>query len=143
MQKIKELFQQFIGFGLIGGINTVLAYLIYFICVKVLGWYPVAGNTIGWVITVFISYLLNSRFVFKGVEHETIKDKFRSLLKVYMSYAFSGLILNNVLLLIEINILGVPELLAPIINLVVTIPINFILNKFWAYGKKKETKKDD
>ncbi|MEG2931919.1 MAG: GtrA family protein [Ruthenibacterium sp.] len=28
---------------------------------------------------------------------------------------------------------GVSEWIAPVINLVITIPLNFILNKFWTF----------
>ena len=65
----------------------------------------------------------------------------RSLVKTYMSYAFSGLILTNILLFLWNNILSLPEFVGPILNLIITTPINFLLNKLWAFkanGKEKE-----
>ena len=40
--------------------------------------------------------------------------------------------------------MGIPELLGPIINLVITTPINFVINKLWAFKtKKNETTETD
>ena len=35
-----------------------------------------------------------------------------------------------------VEIFGIPEVIAPIINLIVTVPINFLTNKYWAYKSK-------
>ena len=35
-----------------------------------------------------------------------------------------------------IDACGVSEYVAPIINLLVTVPLNFLLNKFWAFKAK-------
>ncbi|MDY4170537.1 MAG: GtrA family protein [[Ruminococcus] gnavus] len=43
------------------------------------------------------------------------------------------MLLNNVLSTFWIYTLGMSKYLAPLINLVISVPINFLLNKFWAY----------
>jgi putative flippase GtrA len=32
-----------------------------------------------------------------------------------------------------VNYLNISEFIAPILNLIITIPLNFLLNKFWAF----------
>ena len=59
-----------------------------------------------------------------------------ALFKTYVSYGFTGLILNNILLVLWISVLHMNKMIAPIINLIINIPINFFLNKIWAFGKK-------
>ena len=54
-----------------------------------------------------------------------------------LSYAGTGLVLNNILLVIWIEGLKMHEMLGPIINLFITIPLNFLLNKFWAFRGKQ------
>lgn len=79
--------------------------------------------------------MLNGRFVFKdGNEKQPF---FKGLVKVYISYSVTGLFLMAILLYIEEDIFGVPHYIATLMNMVVTVPINFILNKFWAYKDKK------
>ncbi len=128
-----EYIKQFISFGLIGGLNTFLSLGIYWLVIYLGGHYLV-GSVLGFVITVAISYVLNNIFTFKGDEKPIWSLK--NLVKVYVSYALTGLILNNILLWLWIDVLGINQNLAPVINLFFTIPLNFLLNKFWAYKKK-------
>ena len=60
----------------------------------------------------------------------------KALLKTYVSYGFTGIILNNILLVLWVRVIGINKMLAPIINLIINIPINFFMNKLWAFGKK-------
>jgi putative flippase GtrA len=84
------------------------------------------------VVTVFISYLLNSRFVFSQAGKE--KPNFwKSLFKVYLSYIVTGLIIIPLLTFLQEDVLGFPHYLATIINIPISVPINFLLNKYFAY----------
>ena len=64
------------------------------------------------------------------------KEIWAALFKTYVSYGFTGLILNNILSVLWVSVLHISKMLAPIINLVISIPINFFMNKLWAFGKK-------
>lgn len=144
---MKQSLVQFIKFGIVGGINTVLSYEIYFLVIKLGGHYAVA-NFVAFVITVFISYILNGNFVFDyenkdKSDKRKIKIDLKSLVKVYASYSITSLFLATLLLWIEVDIIGLPEEIGPIINLFITVPVNFILNKFWAYRKKDEIKTNE
>lgn len=52
----------------------------------------------------------------------------KTFLKTYISYAGTGIVLSNILLAIWIEVFGIPKVIAPLINLMVTIPINFLIN---------------
>ena len=45
-------------------------------------------------------------------------------------------ILSNVLLWIEVTFFSVSKTIAPIVNLLVTIPLNFIINKLWTFKER-------
>lgn len=130
-QKVKDLIIQFIKFGLVGGINTVLSYVITNVGYYILSFHEQICNIIAFMITVFISFVLNRKYVFKKDEEK--EGFFKSLFKVYVSYSITGLFLTAVLLFIEEQLLGIPHYIATFINLIFTIPINFLLNKFWAF----------
>lgn len=132
---------QFIKFGIVGGINTVLTYMITNGCYygfRYFYGFPIHEqicNLISFVITVLISYLLNRRFVF----HEKDEEKqpwYKALAKVYASYALTELLIMGILIDIQVERLGIPLYIATVINLCVTVPLNFILNKFWAYRNR-------
>ena len=84
--------------------------------------------------------MLNGKFVFK--ENKEERKFWKALLKVYASYSITGLFLTAILLYVEEQIFGIPHYIATLMNLVVTIPINFILNKFWAYNDKSKNRKE-
>lgn len=134
--KLKETITQFIKFGIVGAINTVLSYIITNLGFYMLKLHAQVANLVAFIITVFISFILNGKFVFnEGKEKQII---WKSLPKVYASYSVTGLFLIGLLLHIEEQMLGIPHYIATLINLLFTIPINFILNKFWAFREKKE-----
>ena len=129
---------QFVGFGLIGLLNTVLSYGITNVCYYAFGLHEQISNLFAFLITVLISYLLNSRFVFRQQE-EGRPPWYKALAKVYASYALTELVLMGILLFIQERIMGFPHYIATFVNLCVTVPLNFVLNKFWAYRKQDET----
>ena len=62
----------------------------------------------------------------------------KALLKTYMAYGFTGIILNNILSFIWIDKVGISKFIAPLINLIVSVPLNFIINKLWAFKSEDE-----
>ena len=133
-ENLKKALIQFIKFGTVGAINTVLSYAITNGAYYLLHLHEQISNIIAFVITVFISFMLNGRFVF--TENKEERNFWKSLLKVYASYSITGVFLTAILLYIEEELIGIPHYIATLMNLVVTIPLNFILNKFWAYKEK-------
>lgn len=141
-----EGIEQFIKFGIVGLSNTILSYVIY--VTALLGFQKMVlfpkvdyliAQLIGFVLSVLWSFYWNNRIVFVKSE-DTERNLFTALLKTYVSYAFTGLFLNSILSVLWVEIFHLSKLLAPIINLLVSVPINFLLNKFWAFrGKKKES----
>lgn len=52
-----------------------------------------------------------------------------TLVKTYLSYGFIGIILNNILPWLWIGVFGISKYVAPLINLIISVPLNFIINK--------------
>ncbi len=128
---------QFIKFGLVGITNTLISYGINVLVLKILqpynlSWDYVAGNVIAFILSVLWSFYWNNKYVFTQKEGQK-RNKWATLLKTYLSYGFTGIVLVNILSYLWIDILGISKYVAPIINLVISIPINFVINKLWAY----------
>lgn len=126
-----ESFMQFFKFGLVGLSNTLISYLLYIISIF-LGATPLQANFIGFTISVLNSFYWNNKFVFKKEKGQQ-RSLLKSLIKTYMSYAITGIFLNSILLLILVNYFNISKYFAPLIILIITIPINYILNKIWAF----------
>lgn len=127
---------QFVKFGIVGVSNTLISYVVYTVFV-VAGAEYLIGNVFGFIISVLNSFYWNNKYVFKTEDGEN-RTWIYALLKTFIAYAGTGLVLSSVLLVLWIDILHIHKLIAPIINLCVTIPLNFIINKFWAFKTRKD-----
>ena len=149
---------QFVRFGLVGASSTVIQYgtemLCYYVLLKnvefpfltaLLGRLGVTASGeqirvvvstgIAFVCSVTNSYYWNNRFVF-GTGKKTVRQHVGTFFRSVSVYAVTGLIIAPGLKLVLGNA-GWPFWLASLSTLVVTIPLNFLLNKFWAFGQKK------
>ena len=136
LEKLPPPLIQFLKFGMVGAVNTILSYLITNTCYYALHLHEQISNFVSFLITVLGSFLLNSRFVFR--QEESRQPWYQALAKVYASYALTELVLMGLLLFIQERLLGIPHFIATFLNLCVTVPLNFLLNKFWAYRKHRD-----
>ncbi len=132
---------QFIKFGIVGVSNTMISYLIYvaviFLCEAFDIWQKadyILATAISFALSVLWAFYWNKRFVFEL--DGTKKNILLALLKTYISYSFSGLFLKSLLSVFWVEIMNVSKFLVPFLCLIITVPVNFLLNKFWAFKKK-------
>ena len=123
-------FRQAFKFGCIGLLNAMLTIVIYSLVIHFNASLYVLGNVLAWLITVGISYLLNRRFVFT----DTKEGFFRGLVKCYLAY-LASLIVSSLLLVLWIEMVGISEQMAQIINIIFMVPVNFLMNKLWTFEK--------
>lgn len=130
--KIKQAFSskhnliQFIKFGVVGLSNTVIALLVYY-GLLFLGVNYLIANVVSWLVSVFNAFYWNNKYVFKN-DSTWVK----ALIKTYISYGFS-FVLGTALLFVLVEWCGVSAVIAPLLTLIITIPLNFLLNKFWTF----------
>jgi len=123
---------QFIKFCIVGLSNTALSYIIYAVLVYV-GLYYIVASVTAFLLSVLNSFFWNNKYVFKPGGDQQKRGIWNTLIKTYISYSFTGLILSNILLYFFVDILHISEYIAPLLGLVITIPLNFIMNKKWAF----------
>lgn len=139
-----EALMQFVKFGIVGLSNTVISYVIYvgtLILFQKNNLIPsvdyLVAQVIAFILSVLWSFYWNNKFVFEKADNEE-RNIVHALIKTYISYAFTGLFLNSILSLLWVEVFGIPKIIAPIINLLVSVPLNFIMNKFWAFRKTEK-----
>lgn len=131
---------QFVKFGLVGLSNVIVSYVIYVIVLLLFQRFNLFVDTdyiiaqiVGYVISIFWSFYLNNKYVFKS---ELKTSWIAALIKSFVAYSFTGIIMNSVLSYIWVEMIGINKMIAPIINLLINVPVNFVLNKFWAFDDK-------
>ena len=130
-----DSFIQFIKFGIVGVSNTLIHYVTYLVCLW-LGCHYLAASVVGFFVSITNSYYWNNKYVFRE-EKGIHRTWWRTYLKTFMSYAATGLVLENVLLVVWVDLLHINKEVAPVVTLFITIPQNFLMNKFWAYRDRK------
>ena len=145
---------QFVKFGLVGVLNTLISEGLYVIIIFLGGHYLIAHLT-GFLLSVLNAYYWNNKYVFKEQEGED-RVWWKALLKTYAAYA-GGYLLTVILLVFWVDIVRIErfcgglatwcmsmgfdkldaqtlgEILAEGINLLLTVPINYLVNKYWAF----------
>ena len=124
------LVKQFLKFGTVGVSNTIISIVIYngllFLDVHFIIAYSVA-----FIVSVINAYIWNRKYVFVAI----VNQEKKTFLKVFLSYG-STFFLGMALLFVMVQYFDISESLAQILLLFITIPVNFLLNKLWAFNEK-------
>ena len=129
-----KLLWQFFKFGLVGVSNTAVSLGVYYLVLWMNPELYMLGSVLGTILSIFNAFIWNDLFVFTG-NPKDFKSVMKRLGKTYVSYGGTSA-LSTALLWVEVELLFVSELYAPIINLVITIPLNYLINKFWTFKSK-------
>lgn len=127
MERFLVTAKQLIKFSIVGVSNTLISlgvyYGLYFLGVNYL-----IANTAGFIVSVLNSYYWNNKYVFK----KTSNGHKKALIRTFLAYG-STFLLSTFLMFIMIECMGFSGTIAPLISLIITIPLNFLMNKFWAF----------
>lgn len=119
--------REFGKFLLVGLANTLLSYGVYLALIPLLS-YSIA-YTIAYVAGFILSYFLNSMWVFKSA------PSWKTFFRYPLVYAVQFLI-NLLCLSLLIEKLFIAEALAPLVVVVLSIPITFVLSRFFLRDQK-------
>lgn len=156
---MKNKLWQFVKFGIVGLGNTIISYSVYSVSYFCFHTSVHVANVMGFLLSVLFAYFMQKKYVFNETTCEKQQKWWKILIKTYLSYAFTGLILTELLLILWLNVIDISQYLsifvealnklgfeknandlavvvAPFLNIFFTIPINFIINKFWAYKQR-------
>jgi len=150
---------QFIKFGLVGLTNTALSWITTFAVILIvgdllgiqevmLGGFTIRnfdanlGNIAGFVVGVINSFSLNKRYVFKNKQEQSEKKAFAKTFICYgTTFLISMAIMNLLLEVAHLHVVlfdkDVSKYVVTMLRLLITIPLNFIANKLWAFKDRK------
>lgn len=141
---LPEWLRQLLGFGLVGAINIIVQYGLYYLLLHVriikIEWYYTFCNLISIFATWIVSYVLYSRFVFKSKnapdqsEEKNHKLQLQARRTSRMIITNVGyLMLSSALIIFFVETCGISEKIASLVCIGVLIPYNFLLNKLWVH----------
>lgn len=115
------LSHRIVTYLIIGGANTVINLLIFYVFLKIQVNYLIA-NLLCFIIGVLLGYILNTLIVFKSQLH------FAALFK-YSSVYLSSMAINIVLLFLLVHYAELNKMLAQIITTAIVTVVNYVLIK--------------
>jgi putative flippase GtrA len=125
--------EQFLKFSVIGGIATLIHYLILGLLVEYWGVYPAAASAIGFTVSAIINYRLNRSLTFSSLlPHSFSFPRF-------IIVAVSALVLNTLVLSFCYEILSMYYLVAQLIATAIVLPWTFLGNRLWSFRDHKTT----
>lgn len=133
-QSFWKLAWQFFKFGLVGLSNTAVSLGVYYLFLWIDPALYMVGSILGTVLSIANAFVWNDLFVFTGNARD-VKSVLQRLGKTYVSYGGTS-VLSNVLLWLEVSLFHVGKGIAPVVNLLITIPLNFVINKLWTFRSK-------
>ncbi|MBP5191301.1 MAG: GtrA family protein [Opitutales bacterium] len=129
---------QFVRFSIIGSTTTLFSYTLYLLFLYwIRACYPfpldyIVASILTFFLVMSWSFYWNLRLVFTQAKTKSYA-RWKSFGKTCLVYIFTGFVLTNLFLFLWVQIIGISEYLAPFLNLMITVPLNFIFNKHWAY----------
>lgn len=128
-EPVFQRISQFVKFGIVGVMNTMISLIVYYIFVLISNELYLIGSVAGFVLSVLNAFYWNSNYVFQKSD-----EKLKTLLRTFIAYG-SNLLIGSFMLWLLVGKCGLSYFIAPMINLMITIPLNFLLNKFWVMKK--------
>jgi putative flippase GtrA len=122
---------QLVKFCLVGGSGFIVNLTVFAIASEALGLHHLASAGVAYVVAVTNNFLWNRHWTFRAGEGHAGFQAAR-----FFAVSTSAAILAAAILELEVSVVGVPEVPAQAISIVMATPLNFIGNKMWSFGRR-------
>ena len=129
MKFINDGVIRFIKFGMVGVINTLVNWIIFFI-LNALGMYYILANIIAYILGTVNSYLWNTLWVFKYKDKASTETTIK-----FIILNLIGLGLNTGILDVLVDLCNLNKFIGLVTTTAIVMIINYIVNKLWVFSK--------
>ena len=128
MKFINDGVIRFIKFGMVGVINTLVNWIIFFI-LNALGMYYILANIIAYILGTVNSYLWNTLWVFKYKDKASTETTIK-----FIILNLIGLGLNTGILYVLVDLCNLNKFIGLVTTTAIVMIINYIVNKLWVFS---------
>ncbi|NHN32944.1 GtrA family protein [Paenibacillus agricola] len=114
-------------YGAVGLLGTLLHFAALYVLVEAFGFNPVLASTLGFVLVLLISYLINKLWTFQDSP-----SGWKPFLK-YTVVSMAGLLLNSGIMYTAVDWLHFNYLIAQCFVVVAVPASNFLFNYYWTF----------
>ena len=123
--------KQFVKYGLVGVLNTIITISVIFIFMKLLNVSYIISNIVGYLFGFINSFFLNKIWTFK----ENIKINAKIKYLQFSLVSFIALLVNLFFLYVFTELLGIYYIISQVLAIGIALIINFLGNKIWTFSK--------
>ena len=123
----EDLLIQIINFLIVGGIATLIDWLLYFILYNYVKLSPLLANIISYSISTLYSYIVSVKFVFNVNKDNSKKKNFI----IFVTLSIIGLLLSEGLIYLMVNVFTLHKMLSKIISTMIVMFFNFVSKKYF------------
>lgn len=136
IMQIYKKYEEIWNYLVVGGLTTLVSFLAYIIVTRTFldVESPIqlqTANIIKWIAGVLFAYFTNRKYVFKSTNENKLKE--------FVSFTSSRVVtlfLDMAIMGIMVSVLGIYDLIATVVSMVLVIVGNYILSKFFVFKKK-------
>ena len=137
MLKILFKYKQFLLYALFGGLTFVVSVMSYGFFCTLLAFNELFSNLLSWILAVSFAFFTNRIWVFQSPTN-TSREFFHQLLK-FFSCRLATLGVEEIILLLFVTIMHLPNMLVKIAAQIIVIILNYILSKKVIFTSKAKT----
>lgn len=128
-RKYKNLIYQFLKYVFVGGMAFLFDFGTLYILTEYFGIYYLTSSVVAFIIGLNVNYFLAKFLVFKASKIKDIKKEYLYIVGI----SLSALFLNQILLFLLTEKIGIYYLLSKIIITIILLFYNFIIRKVFIF----------
>lgn len=120
---------QLVRFSIVGASGYAVNLALYALCVKALGVQYLIAESLAWILAAANNFVWNRHWTFQARDGQVHMQAIRFFLVSLIALAFNLLVLR-----ILVESAGMDKLVAEVIALAASTPLNFLGNKLWSFA---------
>lgn len=132
----KSLAGQFLRYLVVGGMAFVVDFGLFALCLYAFEWHYLLANLVGLVAGLVLNYILSVGWVFSACQRKLEKRKAAEF-AVFAVVGFAGVGLNELLMLLMVGSMELPEMLSKMFAAAIVLAWNFGGRKLILFKGKK------
>lgn len=125
---IKRNLILFIRYNIFAGFSTLLDLILIYVLTEFFNIWYMYSVTIGYIVGVSTNYILNKYLTFKNKSRKIVLQ-----FGLFVTIALIGLLLNQIIIYLLVEFIGMWYMLAKIIAVVIVMFWNFSRHKKWTF----------
>lgn len=123
---MKRLLQQFFNFAVVGGISTLIDFVVLYIIYEILGINYLIGTAIAFIVATMFNYWASMRYIFVSKYDKSQRGK---EFTIFLVLSIIGLILTQLLMFVFVEWFGLAVMISKIFVTGFVMVFNFVSRK--------------